>query len=99
MWLDQREALSCCCRVVTPDLRGFGGSELGDDEPSLDAAADDVAALLDRLELDGVVLGGLSMGGYVVMAFMRCHGERVAGVVIAVTMASFYYCEGLATWW
>ena len=31
-------------RVVTPDLRGFGDSPLGDDEPSLDHAADDVAA-------------------------------------------------------
>jgi pimeloyl-ACP methyl ester carboxylesterase len=97
MWLDQREALSCCCRVVTPDLRGFGGSELGDDEPSLDAAADDVAALLDRLELDGVVLGGLSMGGYVVMAFLRRHGERVAGIVLADTKAAIDSAEGRAT--
>src|SRR5207248_2520981 len=90
-------ALSCCCRVVTPDLRGFGGSELGDDEPSLDAAADDVAALLDRLELDGVVLGGLSMGGYVVMAFLRRHGERVAGIVLADTKAGAEPAEGRAT--
>jgi len=97
MWLDQREALSCCCRVVTPDLRGFGGSELGEDEPSLDAVADDVAALLDRLELDGVVLGGLSMGGYVVMAFLRRHGQRVAGIVLADTKAAIDSAQGRAT--
>ena len=64
MWLAQREALADEFRIITPDLRGFGGSPLGDDEPSLDAVADDVAAMLDGLGLDRVVLGGLSMGGY-----------------------------------
>jgi pimeloyl-ACP methyl ester carboxylesterase len=87
MWLAQREALSDAFRVITPDLRGFGGSPLGDDEPSLDAAADDVARLLDARGLDRVVLGGLSMGGYVTMAFLRRHAERVAAVVLADTKA------------
>lgn len=87
MWLAQREQLGATCRVVTPDLRGFGGSPLGGDEPSLDASADDVAALLDALGLDRVVLGGLSMGGYVVMSFLRRHAERVAAVVLADTKA------------
>ena len=49
MWLAQREALGATHRVITPDQRGFGGSELGQDPPSLDACADDVVALLDRL--------------------------------------------------
>ncbi len=88
MWLAQREGLSATCRVVTPDLRGFGGSPLGDDEPSLDASADDVAALLDRLGLDRVVLGGMSMGGYVAMAFLRRYADRVSGLVLADTKAS-----------
>ncbi len=88
MWLHQREGLSASCRVVTPDLRGFGGSDLGHDEPSLDAFADDVAALLDRLDLERVVLGGLSMGGYVAMAFLRRHPDRVAGLVLADTKAA-----------
>jgi pimeloyl-ACP methyl ester carboxylesterase len=88
MWLSQRETLSLSCRVVTPDQRGFGGSPLGDDEPSLDAAADDVAALLDSLDLDRVVLGGLSMGGYVAMAFLRRHAERVAALILADTKAA-----------
>jgi pimeloyl-ACP methyl ester carboxylesterase len=87
MWLSQREGLSGLCRVITPDLRGFGGSPLGDDEPSLDASADDVAALLDKLDLDRVVLGGLSMGGYVAMAFLRRHPDRVSALVLADTKA------------
>ncbi|MCA1711470.1 MAG: alpha/beta hydrolase [Actinobacteria bacterium] len=88
MWLGQREGLGHRCRVITPDQRGFGGSELGDEPPSLDACADDVAELLDRLALDRVVLGGLSMGGYVAMAFLRRHPDRVAALVLADTKAS-----------
>jgi pimeloyl-ACP methyl ester carboxylesterase len=78
MWLEQRNDLADDFRIITPDLRGFGGSQLGYDEPSLDHLADDVAALLDTLELDRRA-GRLSMGGYASMAFLRRHGERVAG--------------------
>lgn len=87
MWEQQRSALRSTCRVITPDLRGFGGSQLGRDEPNLDHVADDIAALLDRLRLDTVVLGGLSMGGYVTMAFLRRHADRVRGLVLADTKA------------
>jgi pimeloyl-ACP methyl ester carboxylesterase len=88
MWLEQRNELGDVCRVITPDLRGFGGSHLGDDEPSLDHMADDVAALLDNLDLERVVLGGLSMGGYVAMAILRRHGHRISGLLLADTKAS-----------
>lgn len=87
MWLDQREQLAAAYRVITPDQRGFGGSALGTDEPSLDLVADDLAALLDALELERVVLGGLSMGGYAAMAFWRRHRDRVSALVLADTRA------------
>jgi pimeloyl-ACP methyl ester carboxylesterase len=88
MWVAQRRGLADRCRLITPDLRGFGRSPAGADVPSVDRMADEVAALLDRLGLDRVVLGGLSMGGYVVMAFLRRHPERAAAVVLADTKAS-----------
>jgi pimeloyl-ACP methyl ester carboxylesterase len=88
MWDGQRESLADRCRVVTPDQRGFGGSVLGDDPPSLDHVADDVAALLDRLGLDRVVLGGLSMGGYAALALLRRHPARVRALVLADTKAT-----------
>ncbi len=66
MWRPQVEALQGDCRLITPDLRGFGGSRGFDAAPSVETMADDVAALLDELKLPGpVVLGGLSMGGLV----------------------------------
>src|SRR3954453_13578890 len=88
MWLAQREGLSELCRVITPDFRGFGGSPLGLGEPSLDVLADDIARLLDQRELDRVVLGGLSVGGYIAMSFVRRHAERLRGLVLADTKAS-----------
>ncbi|MFG1753746.1 alpha/beta fold hydrolase [Streptosporangium sandarakinum] len=88
MWLAQREGLSALCKVITPDLRGFGGSVLGDEEPSLDVMADDVARTLDREGVDRAVIGGLSMGGYVTMALCRRHPDRLMGVVLADTKAS-----------
>ena len=87
MWDPQVSGLADVARLVTPDQRGFGGSPSGSDEPSLDHAADDVAALLDRLDLPEVVLGGLSMGGYVAMAFLRRHPGRVRGLLLADTKA------------
>ena len=87
MWSVQREGLGATHRVVCPDQRGFGGTMLGHDEPSLDDVADDVAAMLDARKVDTCVLGGLSMGGYVAMAFLRRHPERVSALVLADTKA------------
>jgi pimeloyl-ACP methyl ester carboxylesterase len=88
MWLAQREGLAARFRVITPDLRGFGGSALGTDEPNLDAMADDVAALLDSKGIERAIIGGLSMGGYVTLAFWRRHAGRILGVVLADTKAT-----------
>jgi pimeloyl-ACP methyl ester carboxylesterase len=87
MWAATRTTLSERFRVVTPDLRGFGSSPLGTDTPSVDAMADDVVDLLDRMGLDRVVLGGLSLGGYVAMAFLRRHADRARAVILADTKA------------
>ncbi|MGW2547033.1 alpha/beta fold hydrolase, partial [Kitasatospora sp. NPDC001574] len=75
-------------RVIAPDQRGFGGTVLGTDEPSLDAVADDVALLLDAAGVDRAVLGGLSMGGYVALAVARRHPDRLAGLLLANTKAT-----------
>ncbi|MER5625544.1 alpha/beta fold hydrolase [Streptosporangium sp. NPDC002544] len=87
MWLAQREGLAEVCKVITPDLRGFGGSVLGGDVPSLDVMADDVVRLLDSEGVDRAVVGGLSMGGYVTMALCRRHPDRLLGVILADTKA------------
>ncbi|MFB4313130.1 alpha/beta fold hydrolase [Actinomadura sp. 21ATH] len=88
MWLGQREGLAGRFRVITPDLRGFGGSLLGADEPSVELMADDVARMFRRLGVARAVVGGLSMGGYVAMALCRRHPDLVLGLVLADTKAA-----------
>lgn len=87
MWEAQFAALSASYRVVAPDLPGFGGSDV-QEGLTVDAAADAVAELLDRLGADGpVVIGGLSMGGYVALAFARLYPQRVRALILADTKA------------
>ena len=91
MWLPQQEALAAQgYRVIAPDQRGFGGvpGRFGTEPPSLDLIAGDLARLLDHHRIDRVVVGGLSMGGYVAMAFLRRYPDRVAGLVLMDTKAT-----------
>jgi pimeloyl-ACP methyl ester carboxylesterase len=88
-WSDDVDALAPRMRVVTPSLRGFGGTPPSEmDALSIDTMADDVAAVLDALGVTSpVVLGGLSMGGYVALAFARRHPQRLRALVLADTRA------------
>jgi pimeloyl-ACP methyl ester carboxylesterase len=89
LWAAQRRPLAQAgFRVITPDLPGFGGSPVATAGPSLDVMADEVAGLLDHLGLERAVVGGLSMGGYVTMAMLRRHPDRLAAIVLADTKAS-----------
>lgn len=92
MWREQLDELpgvdGSGARVLAVDLRGFGGTELGEDEPSLDLLADDVALLLDQAGIEKAVVGGLSMGGYVAMALARRHPDRLSGLLLADTKAT-----------
>jgi 3-oxoadipate enol-lactonase len=87
MWNATAAALADRCRVIVPDLRGFGGSELGDGGVSIAGMADDTAALLDHLEVARATVGGLSMGGYVALAFAARHRERLEALILADTRA------------
>ena len=89
MWTPQIEHLSSTHRVVAPDLLGFGGSDAPESmyRYTMLGFADVVAGLLDHLGLERVVLGGLSMGGYVAFAFLRQYPERVRGLILADTRA------------
>jgi pimeloyl-ACP methyl ester carboxylesterase len=89
MWAPQVEALAGTYQVIVPDLRGFGAArDQAVEEAGMDLLADDVARLLDDRSLERVVLGGLSLGGYVALAFMRRHADRVSGLVLLDTKAT-----------
>jgi pimeloyl-ACP methyl ester carboxylesterase len=89
MWAPQVEALAGTYQVIVPDLRGFGAArDQAVSEAGMDLLAEDVARLLDDRGLDRVVLGGLSLGGYVALALMRRHADRVSGLVLCDTKAA-----------
>lgn len=85
MWREQVDALSATYRVITPDLRGHGETTVPPGPATMEEMAQDVAALLDELEIKRVALGGLSMGGYVALAFYRRFRLRVNALVLADT--------------
>src|SRR6266536_3875633 len=87
VWVPQVEALGGY-QAIVPDLRGFGAArERAGEITPMDLLAEDVAKLLDERELERVVICGLSMGGYVALAFARRHGERLGGLVLCDTRA------------
>jgi pimeloyl-ACP methyl ester carboxylesterase len=88
MWRTASAALAGPRRVITPDMRGFGLSDLGSGDHSIADMADDVAALLDALKLPAATVGGMSMGGYVALAFARRHRNRLQSLVLADTKAA-----------
>lgn len=88
MWAAQQKDFSKRHRVITPDFRGFGESQGAEEDSTMDLMADDLRGLLDALKLERIVLGGLSMGGYVSFAFYRRYPERVAALILADTRAT-----------
>ena len=88
MWRPQIAALSRDFRVLAPDLPGFGDSAGFADDPSIDGMAAAVAEFLDAISVtEPVALGGLSMGGYVAMAFARKYPDRLRALILADTRA------------
>jgi 3-oxoadipate enol-lactonase len=87
MWRDQLVGVHGH-RLIALDLRGFGASERGEGPLTVESYADDVAALLDTLGHQRAVVVGLSMGGYVALAFAERHRTRLAGLVLMDTKAS-----------
>ncbi|MDQ3983256.1 MAG: alpha/beta hydrolase, partial [Actinomycetota bacterium] len=89
MWEPQMESLGDRWRFIAPDLMGFGGSDGPDDASvySVDSFAGDLKAVLDDLGIDRVVLVGLSLGGYVALAFLRRYRPLVSALVLADTRA------------
>jgi pimeloyl-ACP methyl ester carboxylesterase len=89
MWDAQIEPLAERFRVLVPDLRGFGRSGVTEGSVSMEQYADDLAALLDRLEIDEpIVICGLSMGGYITLEFWRKYAARIRGLILCDTKAA-----------
>ena len=88
LWTEQIPSLSNGYRVIAPDLRGFGDSDASSQDIStMNQLAADVAGLMDHLEIPSATIAGLSMGGYVVLAFYKQFPSRVRALILADTRA------------
>ncbi|HXU03796.1 MAG TPA: alpha/beta fold hydrolase [Polyangia bacterium] len=87
-WAGLADALAAHRRVIAVDARGFGSTPVAGQSFAITDIADDVAALLDRLEIPRASVLGMSMGGYAALAFAARHPERLSALVLADTRAA-----------
>lgn len=86
MWQPQIDELKSYARLLAPDLRGHGDSQVVPEPYSMDLFADDLAAFLDALHVEEpIVLCGLSMGGYIAFAFFRKCAHRLRALILVAT--------------
>ncbi len=85
MWEPQLAALADVARVIAIDMPGFG--ESAPTAFTIDGVADVVSDFLAAMDIPKAIVGGLSMGGYVALAFARKHADKLAGLILADTRA------------
>lgn len=85
IWDHQVKALEPVCRVVAPDLRGFGGSTGPPGLWTMEDFARDLLRLMDGLGVDRFVPVGHSMGGYILFAIHRIAPRRLAGAALVAS--------------
>jgi len=88
-WYGSLDFLGRSFNVVAPNLRGHGRQGRGAPPFSVEACADDLAALINELSLGRVIVVGYSMGGAIAQMLARRHRESVHGLVLCATAASF----------
>ena len=100
MWSGQVDVIAKDHRLITWDMRGHGQSDSPDD-PSLYSemhTVADMAALLDEVGAPRAIIGGLSLGGYMSLAFNRVHPDRVNALLIIDTGPGYKNDEARAGW-
>jgi 3-oxoadipate enol-lactonase len=83
IWHAQRATLSRYFKVITLDLTGSGRSDKGPRSYSLEQWADDVAGLIDHLQLDQAVVVGHSMGTAIVQKFAAKYPQKTKAIILA----------------
>lgn len=100
MWSGQHAALGDRCRLITWDMRGHGQTQTPDDpaQYSTDLTLADTRGLLTMLGVRRAVVGGLSLGGYMALAFCLAHPEMVEALVICDSGPGYRNAEARAAW-
>jgi len=87
VWNNVAPLLEDRFELLIPDLRGFGMSTTGNDQPSMDMYARDIANMLDYFGFEKATMVGHSMGGYVALAFAKQYPNRISGLGLVSSQA------------
>lgn len=100
MWAGQVESFKDRYRIITWDMRGHGQSDSPDDPGAYSEAAtvEDMAAILRHLGIDRAVIGGLSLGGYMSLAFNLAHPEMTRALMLFDTGPGYKNPVGREGW-
>ena len=100
MWHAQISALVARYRVIVWDMRGHGETDDPEDPAAYSAVLTvaDMAALLRCCGIDRAVIGGLSLGGYMSLAFHLAHPEMVRALMLFDTGPGFRNADTRRTW-
>jgi 3-oxoadipate enol-lactonase len=89
LWQSQLSGLVDTARVIAPDLRGHGDSGMGNADHSMTQLAQDCFDFVAALGIQQpFAVCGLSMGGYIAMAMLRLHPERLAAAIFTATRSA-----------
>ena len=86
-WLPVADVLATRYRVVMPDLRGHGESQVGEGPATMEKHAADIARVMDDANIGRAPLVGVSIGGYALFEFWRKYRGRVAALGLCNTKA------------
>ena len=95
-WDSVTPQLSTRYRVIFPDLRGHGDSELGEGPVTMQKLADDLSRLCREERIGKAFFVGVSIGGYLLFEFWRQYRDQVAALVLANTRPGAETSEGKA---
>ena len=100
MWDQNIDALTEDRRVLTWDMRGHGLSQspAGPELYGVEQSVGDMLALLETLEAPSAVFGGMSLGGYLSLAFHARHPDRVSALILVDTGPGYRREEPRAQW-
>jgi pimeloyl-ACP methyl ester carboxylesterase len=101
MWEPQRKALNeAGYRLVSWDMRGHAETESPDDPAQYSEALtiSDMLGLMDMLGIEKAVVGGLSLGGFMSLAFQLAHPERVRALLLCDTGPGYRSDDARAKW-
>lgn len=97
LWLAAAQVLTSRYRVILPDLRGHGESDVGEGPATVEKHAADLARVLDEAGIGRAVFCGVSIGGYILFEFWRRYRPRIEALVLCDTRSQGETAESRTT--